>query len=180
MHARHSRNTHAQLCLEGLVLPAEHKVHRADDTEWGFCRVYRVQLVRENDVPVSGRTTIRSPEDAASLFQQYLRDKDRECFAILMLNTKCGVIGIHTVSVGCLDASIVHPREVFKPAILASAASIIAAHNHPSGDPDPSPEDRTLTQRLAQSGALLGIEVLDHLVVGDAGSFRSLKQLGLM
>lgn len=180
MPARHTHTAHAQLCLEGLVLPAEHKVRRADDTEWGVCRVYRVQLVRENDVPFGGRTTIRSPEDAASLFQQYLREKDREHFAILMLNTECGVIGLHTVSVGCLDASIVHPREVFKPAILASAASIIAAHNHPSGDPGPSPEDRALTQRLAQSGALLGIEVLDHLVIGEVGSFRSLKQLGLM
>src|SRR5207244_2397556 len=84
---------------------------------------------------------------------------------------------ITTVSVGSLDATIVHPREVFKPAILMNAAQILVAHNHPSGDPEPSPEDRLITNRLSQVGETLGIELLDHVIVGDQ-TFVSLKQRG--
>src|SRR5262245_39841910 len=96
----------------------------------------------------------------------YLADVDRENFVILILDQKNKVLGVHTVSVGGLTASIVHPRETFKAAILANAAAIIYGHNHPSGDCQPSREDRAITQRLKEAGALLGIGILDHLVIG--------------
>lgn len=92
---------------------------------------------------------------------------DRENFVVLLLDTKNKVIGINTVSIGTLNSSLVHPREVFKPAILASAAALILAHNHPSGDPKPSREDIEVTKRLIEAGGLLGIQVLDHIIVGD-------------
>ncbi len=86
---------------------------------------------------------------------------------VLLLDRKNRVIGINTVSVGSLSSAVVHPREVFKPAILSNAAALIFGHNHPSGDPAPSPEDRVLTKRLVEGGKLLGIQVLDHIIVGD-------------
>ncbi|MNG08972.1 hypothetical protein D3C84_923670 [compost metagenome] len=97
----------------------------------------------------------------------------------LFLNTKNQVVARETLSIGTLNASLVHPREVFREAIKRSSASIICAHNHPSGDPAPSPEDITLTQRLREAGTLIGIEVLDHLIIGD-GKFVSLKERGLL
>ncbi|MNV44920.1 hypothetical protein D3C71_1366980 [compost metagenome] len=97
----------------------------------------------------------------------------------MFLNTKNHVIGQETLSMGSLNASIVHPREVFRAAIKCSSASIICAHNHPSGDPTPSPEDISLTSRLLQAGEIVGIDVLDHLIIGDS-SFVSLKEKGHM
>lgn len=96
----------------------------------------------------------------------------------MMLDVKNRVIGIHTVSIGNLNSAIVSPREVFKAAILANAASIIVGHNHPSGDVTPSPEDIQVTTTLQQAGKLLGIEVLDHIIVGEEGAHTSLKQMG--
>jgi DNA repair proteins len=95
------------------------------------------------------------------------------------LNTKNQVIGRQTLSIGSLNASIVHPREVFRAAIRRSSASILCAHNHPSGDPTPSPEDILLTKRLAEAGELIGIELLDHLVIGD-NRYTSLKEAGCL
>lgn len=103
----------------------------------------------------------------------------KEHFVCLFLNTKNHVIGQETLSMGSLNASIVHPREVFRAAIKCSSASIICAHNHPSGDPTPSPEDISLTARLLQAGEIIGIDVLDHLIIGDS-SFVSLKEKGHM
>ena len=140
--------------------------------------VYRVALVRERDQPLRERIVIRQPQDAAKLFSALLRDKDREHFVLLMLDTKNRVIGLNTVSIGRLDSALVAPREVFKPALLCNAASIIICHNHPSGDPMPSDEDKRVTQRLADAGKLLAIEVLDHLIVGEADAFCSLKEMG--
>jgi DNA repair protein RadC len=98
-----------------------------------------------------------------------------------MLDQKNQVIGLHTVSIGSLTASIVHPRECFKPAILSNAAAIILAHNHPSGDCQPSREDRALTQRLVETGKLLGISVLDHIIIGDGtSSYFSFADEGLL
>src|SRR5205085_7409354 len=111
--------------------------------------------------------------------QEYLADTDREHFVILMLDQKNQVIGINTVSIGSLTASIVHPRECFKPAILSNAASIICGHNHPSGDPQPSREDRALTTRLVEAGRLLGIQVLDHIIVGR-DTYMSFADEGLL
>ena len=105
--------------------------------------------------------------------------EQREHFLVLLLNARHEVLGKETVSVGSLNASIVHPREVFKPAVLASAASIVLVHNHPSGDPEPSEEDITISKRLVQAGELIGIGVLDHVIVASRGvvSLRSRQLL---
>jgi len=131
--------------------------------------VYKVCLVREGRVPCYNQQ-IRSAVDAATLLHTYLADVDREHFVVLMLDQKNKVIGINTVSIGSLTASIVHPREVFKVAILANCASIIIGHNHPSSDCQPSREDRAMTTRLVEAGKLLGISVLDSLIVATDGS----------
>jgi DNA repair protein RadC len=123
------------------------------------------------------RPAIHSPQDVATLLMPELRDLKKEYLKSLLLDSKNRVMRIHTVSIGILDSSLVHPREVFKDAILASSASIIVAHNHPSGDPTPSVEDKRVTQRLYEAGQLLGIDLLDHIVIGD-NKWVSLKQIG--
>lgn len=115
---------------------------------------------------VSG--SLRTPAECGSVLMQLLQDQPCEVFAILCLSTKHRVIAYHEVSRGALDATLVHPREVFKAALLANAAAIVLAHNHPSGEPTPSPDDLQLTRRLVDAGVLLGIEVLDHIIVGEA------------
>jgi DNA repair protein RadC len=128
--------------------------------------IYRVTLVREGKVQGTyGKIT--SAATASTLLQTYLADLDREHFVVLLLDRKNQVIGINTVSIGSLTAAVVHPREVFKPAILANAAAVILCHNHPSGSPFPSSEDRILTARLVEAGKLLGINVLDHIILGN-------------
>lgn len=122
---------------------------------------------------------IRGAEDVASLVMAEMRYLDREYFRTVLLNTKNHVLRIDTISIGTLNASMVHPRELFKVAIRNSAAAVILLHNHPSGDPTPSREDIQLTQRLVEAGELLGITVLDHIIIGD-GIFISLKAKGLM
>jgi len=115
---------------------------------------------------------IRSSRDAAILFRQHLGAVDREHFLVAMLDQKNKVIGINTVSIGSLTASVVHPREVMKPAILSNAAALVCCHNHPSGAPQPSQEDRALTRRLVEAGQLLGINVLDHIILVRRESAR--------
>jgi DNA repair protein radc len=127
----------------------------------------------------SDRPVIRKPEDAAKLVMEDLRSELKEHFVCLFLNTKNQVLARETLSVGTLNASLVHPREVFRPAIKRGSASIICLHNHPSGDPTPSPEDISLTRRLHEAGSLIGIDVLDHIVIGD-GRFVSLKEQGYL
>ena len=139
--------------------------------------VYRVQLVREAG---RRRPEVNSGHDAAKILRRYLELEDREYFVILMLDVKNSIIGIHTVSVGTLNAALISPREVFKAAILANAASVILGHNHPSGDTTPSPEDLQVTDRLKKAGALLDIDVLDHVIIGEAGAFISMRANGLM
>jgi DNA repair protein RadC len=121
---------------------------------------------------------IRAPQDVYKLLGPRTKDYDREHFMAVLVNTKNVVLEIVTVSIGSLNASIVHPREVLKPAILASAASIILVHNHPTGDPAPSREDLEFTRRFAKCGELIGIQLLDHIIIGD-GTFRSLKEQGV-
>ena len=128
--------------------------------------IYTVTLVREASI-THPQPQLRSSQDAADLLRRFLGPVDREYFVVLLLDRKNRLIGINTVSMGSLTASVVHPREVFKPAILANAAALICGHNHPSGDPQPSQEDRTLTARLYKAGQLLGIAVLDHIILGD-------------
>lgn len=120
-------------------------------------------------------TPIRGPADAWKLLAPRMAGLDRERFVVLLLNRKHAPISIEVVAVGSLHDVIVHPREVFKPAIRKSAASVLLAHNHPSGDPTASPEDKVLTARLLDAGEVLGIPVVDHLVLGDAG-FVSLRE----
>jgi len=125
-----------------------------------------------------GRPMISSPADVDRLLRGRIANLDRENFVVVLLNTKNEVIGTPTVSVGTLSASLVHPREVFKPAIRASAASVILAHNHPSGKVEPSREDREVTRRLGEAAEILGIEVLDHVIVGDG--YFSMKERGML
>ncbi len=125
------------------------------------------------------RSVIRSPEDVSRLVMDEMRFLDREHFRIILLNTKNHVLGIESVSVGNLNTTIVHPREIFKIPIKRSAASVILIHNHPSGDPEPSQEDRNITARLCEAGDLLGIKVLDHIVIGDS-RFVSFKERQFM
>ncbi len=141
---------------------------------------FRIALVREPGVRLAERPQVRVPAEAAPLLAQYIGETDREVFVVALLTIRHRVLGLHTVSVGCLTSSLVHPREVFKPAILSGSAALLIAHNHPSGDPEPSAEDIALTRRLTAAGQLLGIEVLDHLVLGEAGRFVSLRERGVL
>lgn len=125
------------------------------------------------------RYMIRSPEDGADFIMEEMRDLKQEHFICLFLNTKNQVLHRQTIFIGSLNASIVHPREVFKEAVKRSAASIICAHNHPSGDPTPSQEDIQVTHRLKECGKMIGIELLDHIVIGDR-TFISLKEKGYL
>lgn len=121
---------------------------------------------------------IRGPDDVVRVLPKLHREQ-REHFVVVLLNARHEVLRIETVSVGSLNASIVHPREVFKPAVVHSAASVVLAHNHPSGDPEPSEEDLSITKRLVEVGELLGIAVLDHVIVARRGvvSFRARQLL---
>src|SRR5439155_5520872 len=124
---------------------------------------YEVRKDREGQPIVVGRN-LGSPRETASALMTALQDQPGEVFAILCLTTKRRVIAYHEVSRGTLDSTLVHPREVFKAALLANAAAIIVCHNHPSGDPTPSIDDSDVTRRLAATGDLLGISVLDHII----------------
>jgi len=156
--------------FEGADTHYRQKVYRV--------QVVRLQLVREASLSCYAKT-ITTAADVAELVRPMLQGADREHFLAIMLDTKNKVNAIHTVSVGTLNASLVHPREVFKVALLTNAASVILCHNHPSGDPTPSKEDRDTTMRLVQVGKLLGIEVLDHVIIGE-GRFFACKQAGLL
>ncbi|TCP32236.1 DNA replication and repair protein RadC [Scopulibacillus darangshiensis] len=134
---------------------------------------------RINQMKYGDRHVIRSPEDGANYVMEDLRFLTQEHFVCLYLNTKNQVLHQQTVFIGSLNASIVHPREVFKEAFRRSAASIICFHNHPSGDPAPSREDIEVTKRLVECGKMLGIDVLDHIIIGDQ-SFVSLKEKGIV
>jgi DNA repair protein RadC len=122
---------------------------------------------------------IRSPEDAASLMMDEMKHLDREHFKVILLDSKNSVIGVETVSIGTVNASIVHPREVLKPALMKSATSLILVHNHPTGQTSPSREDILLTRRFEKCGRILGIEIVDHIIIGD-GSYESLKEGGYL
>lgn len=122
---------------------------------------------------------ISQPRDAAELLMESMRCLKQECLKLIMLNTKNVVIALKDVFVGSLNSSIVHPREVFCEAIKKSSASIIISHNHPSGDPAPSSEDINLTHRIKECGKLIGIELLDHIIIGD-GCYVSLKEKGIL
>lgn len=131
----------------------------------------------EITIAASAKPVIKKPEDVAGLVAGRLKGKKKEYFLAILLDTRSRLIKVAEISVGSLDASVVHPREVFKEAISASAASVIFAHNHPSGDPTPSEDDIKLTKRLAEAGEITGIDVLDHVIIGD-NRYLSLKREG--
>lgn len=174
-------------CLGNLFLPAERGASfncpdcglelqlSARGVEDAPTAYYVSTLHRQKRVKPPPR--VDGPKDIHRLLRPLIADADREMFYAVLLSTKNHVLEIALVSVGSLSASIVHPREVLKPAVRLSAAALIVAHNHPSGVPDPSPEDVEFTKRLCRCGELIGIRLLDHVIVaGD--SFVSLKELG--
>lgn len=122
--------------------------------------------------------TVKTPEDVVALVRSRLKGKKKEYFLALLLDTRNQLIRVAEISIGSLDSSIVHPREVFKEAVSASAASVLFAHNHPSGDPEASEDDVNLTKRLAEAGEIMGIDVLDHIIIGEQ-KYLSLKREGL-
>jgi DNA repair protein RadC len=124
------------------------------------------------------KPVLKTPEDVAGLVSSRLRDKKKEYFLAIMLDTKSRLIKVADVSIGSLDSSLVHPREAFREVISSCAASVIFAHSHPSGDTTPSEEDIKLTRRLAQAGEIIGVEVLDHVIIGG-DKFLSLKREGI-
>jgi DNA repair protein RadC len=140
--------------------------------------IVSIKMVRESSVLYDIRK-IGSPEDVVNLGRRFLEEEDREKLIVCCLDTKNQPTAINVVSVGSLNSSIVHPREVFKPAILSNSASIILFHNHPSGDTTPSNEDKLITERISQSGEMLGIKLLDHIIIGD-NSYTSLKEEGIL
>jgi len=139
------------------------------------CQIFRIGMVREGPPG----NTMTKPSDVAGIARAIIGpDADREKFIVLFLDARNRVTGSEIVGVGTLNASLVHPREVFKAAILKSAAAVILAHNHPSGDVTPSRDDLDLTDRLVKAGQIIGIDVLDHLIIGG-DEFLSFKERGL-
>lgn len=129
--------------------------------------------------PKKRKVNVSSPKEVAHLFIEKMRYFKKEFFKVLLLNTKNEIIMIDEVSVGNLNSAIVHPREVFTNAIRKSASSVILVHNHPSGNPNPSSEDVETTKRLMEAGRIIGIEVLDHLIIGD-GEYVSLRESSMI
>jgi DNA repair protein RadC len=122
----------------------------------------------EHSLSEDTKITVKSPEDVVKTARNLLKGKKKEHFVVICLDTRNHLIKTSTVSIGSLDCSIVHPREVFKDAISSSAASVIFIHNHPSGDPTPSEDDIKMTKRLIEAGEIIGIEVLDHIIICDS------------
>jgi DNA repair protein RadC len=136
----------------------------------------RWQMVREDGPEVA---PFKDAGDVATyLIRQGYADRDREAFIVLLLDVKHRVIAEEVVTIGILDGSLIHPREVFKAAVAGSAAGIIIAHNHPSGDPKPSGQDAEVTKRLRKAGEILGIPVVDHVIVGSTGAHFSFREGG--
>ncbi|MPN37272.1 hypothetical protein SDC9_184788 [bioreactor metagenome] len=140
--------------------------------------IVSIKMVREASI-LYGVRKINSPADAVDLGKKFLEDSDREQLVVCCLDTKNQPLALNVVSVGSINSSIAHPREVFKASILSNAASIIIFHNHPSGDPTPSNEDINITNRLKESGKIIGIDLIDHIIIGD-DSFCSLKEKGIL
>ena len=160
-----------------LRQPEVHVAYR--DALFSGVPLYTTRLVRERTFTFPTRDQVRSPSDAAAVLAEYFSDRDREEFVVAFLDTANTLTGLHVASVGGLAASIVEPRQVFKAAVLANAAAVLLAHNHPSGNPEPSREDVAVTRQLVEAGKVMGIPVHDHLILTDHGH-TSLAERGLM
>lgn len=151
----------------------------------GIAKAAQIIAAIELGVRIDGRgevatkSPLKTPEDIADLVRNKLKNKKKEYFLSVLLDTKNHLIRVAEVSIGSLDSSIVHPREVFKEAISASAAAVIFVHNHPSGDTEASEDDIQITRRLLEVGEIVGIEVLDHIIVGGS-AFLSMKREGII
>ena len=137
--------------------------------------IVSLKVVKESSVLYETRK-INNPYDAYKLAKNLLIDSDREKFIVACLNTKNQPVNMQVVSIGSLNSAIVHPREVFKVAMLSNASNIICFHNHPSGNIDPSVEDENITRRLKECGDILGIGLVDHIIVGDNDAYFSFKE----
>ena len=163
--------------VRGLRQPDVHVAYR--DALFSGVPLYTTRLVRERTFTFPTRDQVRSPTDAADVLRAYFEDRDREEFIVIFMDAANTLVGLHVASVGGLAASIVEPRQVFKAAVLANAAAVLLAHNHPSGNPEPSREDVAVTRQLVEAGKVMGIPVHDHLIVTDHGH-TSLAERGLM
>ncbi len=135
--------------------------------------------VREIEYSYEKRPKISGMDDVVNAVKPMIADANKEFFLALYLNTKNGIIKQEVISVGSLNANIVHPREVFRTVCMVSASSIIVAHNHPSGDPTPSREDIEITKKLAEAGKMMGIELLDHVIIGHDRNY-GFKESGML
>lgn len=140
--------------------------------------IVSLKMVKESSVTYLNRV-ISSPSDGAEIIKDFIEDSDREQMVVCCLDTKNQPTSISIVSIGSLNSAIVHPREVYKTAILSNASSIIIAHNHPSGKSEPSHEDIVLTNRLDEAGKIIGIKLMDHLVIGF-DEYYSFKEEGML
>jgi len=169
-------------CLRGLAMASVQELSSINGI--GLAKACQLKAAFElgkrlATTPDAPKVIVTAPQDAANLVMEEMRYLTEEHFRVICLDTRNQVIKIMDTSIGSLNASIVHPRETFRPAIINNAAALILLHNHPSGDPTPSKEDLSLTARLVQCGEMIGIPVFDHLIIGD-GRFLSLKERGLM
>lgn len=169
------------LDVDGLLYLANCSVEELSKVKgMGLAKASRVLAAVELGLRVSTtqrseKTKIESTADVVQIFMEKMRYHKKEYFNVLLLNAKGGILAVETVAVGDLSSSIVHPREAFISAVRKSAAAVIFIHNHPSGNPKPSPQDIEVTKRLCETGKILGIHVLDHIIIGD-GDYISMKE----
>lgn len=189
-HLITDESTNLGSCFTRLTEPAVRRSRARITTRTAASGAYRdalfsgiplftTRLVRERTFDFPTRDQLRSPADAAAVLTEYFRDRDREEFVVGFLDTANTLTGLHVASVGGLAVSIVEPRQVFKAAVLANAASLVLAHNHPSGNPEPSREDVAVTKQLVEAGRVMGVPVYDHLIIVGHG-YTSLAERGLM
>lgn len=141
--------------------------------------IVSIKLVKDSSIIYKPRC-IDNPKSANELIKPFLAESDREKFIVICLDLKNQPTSINTISIGTVSSAIIHPREVFKVAILSNSSAIIASHNHPSGNPQPSQEDIQITKRLKEAGDILGIALLDHIIIGDNDKYVSLKEMEII
>jgi DNA repair protein RadC len=159
-----------------LQLPFIDAVKEKKITSAKRVNIVSLKLVKESSLLYQKRS-IRSPQEGYEFIKAFLEDKDREYFIVVSLDTKNQPTNINITSIGTLNSALIHPREIYKAAIVGNACSIMCFHNHPSGVATESREDVDVTKRLVESGRILGIDVIDHIIIGD-GSYTSLKEKG--